>query len=147
VRGLWKRSGWFYARFTTVDAITGQESTNRIRHKTARTIAETGTALQDLQQDQRDHNLPVHKRSSRVDDYWEKYLFCDSVKDAKRLSTLHRKKSARRNWLKHLSNIRLNEITSVHLNSFTVKRQAEGKKPRHGKPPHDCAPQCAQAGD
>jgi integrase len=128
---LWKRNGWFYARLTTVDAVTGQKSTKRIRLETARTVAEARTALQDLQKDRRDHNLPVLKRSPRLDEYWEKYFdFYESVKDAKRLSTLHREKSARRNWLKHLGDIRLNEITRAHLNSFMVKRQAEGKKPR-----------------
>jgi integrase len=131
VRGLWKRNGWFYARLTTVDAFTGQKSTKRIRLETARTVAEARTALQDLQKDRRDHNLPVLKRSPRLDDYWGKYFeFYESVKDAKRLSTLHREKSAQHNWLKHLGEIRLNEITRAHLNSFMVKRQAEGKKPR-----------------
>jgi integrase len=131
VRGLWKRNGWFYARLATVDSFTGQKSTKRVRLETARTIAEARTALQDLQKDRRDHNLPVLKRSPRLADYWEKYFaFYESVKDAKRASTLHREKSARRNWLKHLGEIRLNEITRAHLNGYLAKRQADGKKPR-----------------
>ena len=131
VRGLWKRNGWFYARLATVDAFTGHKSTKRVRLETARTIAETRTALQDLQKDRRDHNLPVLKRSPRLADYWEKYFaFYESVKDAKRLSTLHREKSSRRNWLKHLGEIRLNEIMRSHLNGYLAKRQADGIKPR-----------------
>ena len=131
VRGLWKRNGWFYARLVTVDAFTGHKSTKRVRLETARTVAEARIALQNLQKERRDHNLPVLKRSPLLAEYWEKYFaFYEAVKDAKRLSTLHREKSARRNWLKHLGNIRLNEITRAHLNGFMAKRQSEGKKPR-----------------
>jgi integrase len=131
VRGLWKRNGWFYARLVTVEAFTGHKSTKRVRLETARTVAEARIALQNLQKERRDHNLPVLKRSPLLAEYWEKYFaFYEAVKDAKRLSTLHREKSARRNWLKHLGNIRLNEITRAHLNGFMAKRQSEGKKPR-----------------
>jgi len=131
VRGLWRRNDWFYARLVTVDAFTGRKSTKRVRLETARTVAEARIALQDLQKDRRDHNLPVLKRSPRLAEYWEKYFsFYASVKDAKRDSTLHREKSARRNWLKHLGEIRLNEITRAHLNGYIAQRQAEGKKPR-----------------
>lgn len=131
VRGLWRRNDWFYARLVTVDAHTGRKSAKRVRLETARTVAEARIALQDLQKDRRDHNLPVLKRSPRLAEYWEKYFaYYASVKDAKRLSTLHREKSARRNWLKHLGEIRLNEITRAQLNGYLAKRQAEGKKPR-----------------
>jgi integrase len=131
VRGLWKRNGWFYARLTAVDAFTGQKSTRRIRLETARTVAEARNAMQDLHKDRRDEKLPVLKRSPRLADYWKKYFeFYDSAKDAKRASTLHREKSVRKNWLKHLGEIRLKEITRGHVNGYIAKRQAAGIKPR-----------------
>jgi integrase len=131
VRGLWKRNGWFYARLAAADELTGRKSVKRVRLETARTVAEARTAMQDLLKDRRDHNLPVLKRSPRLADYWEKYFaFFELVKDAKRASTLHREKSARRNWLKHLGEIRLNEITRAHLNGYMAARQGAGKKPR-----------------
>ncbi len=77
------------------------------------------------------HNLPILKRSPRLTDYWDEYfLYYEKVKDAKRLSTLHREKSARRNWLAHLGEIRLSEITRLHVNGFIAKRQGDGLAPR-----------------
>jgi len=131
VRGIWKRNGWFYARLNAVDEITGRKSTKRVRLETARTVAEAKIALQDLQIDRRDHNLPVLKRSPRLADYWEQYFnFYAQVRDAKRLSTLHREKSARVNWLAHLGQVRVNEITRAHLNGYIAKRQADNIAPR-----------------
>ena len=131
VRGLWRRNGWYYARLATVDEVTGQKSVKRVRLETARTVAEARTAMQDLHKDRRDQNLPVLKRSPHLADYWEKYFaFYESVKDAKRASTLHREKSAKKNWLAHLGQIRLNEIKWSHLNGYLAKRQAAGTSPR-----------------
>jgi len=131
VRGLWKRNGWFYARLNIVDAATSQKSTRRVRLDAARTVAEAKIALQELQKDRRDDTLPVLKRSPRLADFWETYFtYYASVKDAKRAATLHREKSARKIWLAHLGEIRVNQITRAHLNSYIAKRQAAGTKPR-----------------
>lgn len=97
----------------------------RVRLETAR------TALHDLLKDCGNHTLPVIRRSPRLADYWEKYFtFHETVKDAKRGSTLRREKSARRNWLGHLGEIRLNEIKRFHLNGYLAKRQAASTSPR-----------------
>ena len=131
IRGLWKRNDWFYGRLTTVDSFTGHKSTKRVRLDSARTVAEARIALQDLQKDRREQNLPVLKRSPRLAEYWEKYFtFYESVKDAKRDSTIRHEKSSKKRWLAHLGEIRLNEITRAHLNGYIAKRQADGKKPR-----------------
>jgi integrase len=131
VRGLWKRNGWFYARLTAVDEITGRKATRRVRLEAARTVAEGRTALQDLHKDRRDHALPVLKRSPQLADFWKKYFtFHESAKDAKRGSTLRREKSARSNWLGHLGEIRLKDIKRFHLNGYVARRQADGASPR-----------------
>ena len=131
VRGLWKRNGCFYARLNLVDGTTGHKSTHRVRLDAARTVAEARIALQDLQKDRREDKLPVLKLSPRLADYWETYFaYYASAKDAKRAATLHREKSARQIWLAHLGEIRLNQITRAHLNSYIAKRQAAGTKPR-----------------
>lgn len=131
VRGLWKRNGWFYARLAAVDANTGHKSTKRVRLPLCRTVAEARTAMQDLLKDRRDHNLPVLRRSPRLADYWADYFkFYEQAKDAKRPSTLHTEKCANRNWLEHLGEIRISEITRVHINSYIAKRQAAGRSPR-----------------
>lgn len=130
VRGLWKRNDWFFVQMAFLDPQTGCKSTKRVRLETARTVAEARIAMQELHKDRRDHNLPVLKRSPRLADYWENYFnFYESVKDAKRVSTLHREKSARKNWLAHLGEIRLNEITRAHLNAYVAKRQISNTKP------------------
>ena len=114
-----------------LDSTTGRKSTKRVRLETARTVAEARVAMQELQKDRRDRNLPVLKRSPRLADYWESYFaFYDSVKDAKRVSTLQRERSSRKKWLAHLGEIRLNEITRAHLNGYVVKRQTTETKPR-----------------
>lgn len=131
VRGLWRRNGCYYARLTTVDETTGQKSVKRVRLEAARTVAEARIAMQDLLKARRDQNLPVLKRSPHLAAFWEKYfLFYESVKDAKRASTLHREKSAKKNWLAHLGEIRLNEIRRSHINGYLSKRQAAGTSPR-----------------
>ncbi len=131
VRGLWKRDGWFYARLNIVDGATGHKSTRRVRLDAARTVAEAKIALQDLQKDRRDDNLPVLKRSPQLAEYWKTYFeYYASVKDAKRTATLRREKSARKIWLTHLGDIRLKQITRAHLNSYIAKRQVAGTKPR-----------------
>jgi integrase len=64
-------------------------------------------------------------------DYWSEYFqFYAQAKDAKRPATLHCERAAQRRWLAHLPDIRLNEITRAHLNSFIARRQAEGNAPR-----------------
>jgi hypothetical protein len=131
IRGIWKRNGWFYARLKTADENTGRKSVRRVRLENARTVAEARIALQDLLKERRDNNLPVLKRSPRLSDYWSEYFkFYDHVKDAKRLSTLHREKSAKNNWLAHLGETRVNEITRAQLNGYILKRQADGCAPR-----------------
>jgi len=123
VRGLWKRNGTFYARLTVLDAKTAHKSTKRVRLPLCHTVAEAKTAMQDLLKDRRDDKLPVLRRSPRLADYWGEYFeYYAQVKDAKRLSTLHREKSARE--------IRLSEITRLHINGFMVKRQKAGSAPR-----------------
>jgi integrase len=131
IRGLWKRNGVFYARLNAVDFLTGRKSTRRVRLAECRTVAEARTAMQDLHKDRRDQNLPVLKRSPRLADYWDNYLkFYDEVKDAKRPKTLKAERYARKRWLEHLGDLRLNEITRAHLNSFISKRQIAKMSPR-----------------
>jgi integrase len=131
IRGLWKRNGWFYARLTVLDGNTGHKSTKRVRLPLCRTVADAKTAMQDLQKDRRDHNLPVLKRSPRLSDYWAEYFkFYEQAKDAKRPATLKCEQSAKRSWLKHLGEIRLQEITRAHINGYIAKRQAAKIAPR-----------------
>ncbi len=60
------------AGFTRACAnLTGRNSVKRVRLKMARTVAEAKIALQDLQKDRRDHNLPVLRRRPRLADYWD----------------------------------------------------------------------------
>ena len=88
--------------------------------------------MQDLHKDRRDHNLPFLKCSPRLADYRDEYFkFYESVKDAKRPKTFRSERYARKGWLKHLGEIRLNEITRAHLNGYMAKQQAAGIKPRN----------------
>ena len=131
IRGLWKRNDCFYARLNVVDSLTGRKSTKRVRMPECRTVAEAWIAMQGLQKDRRDQNLPVLKRSPRLADYWAEYLkFYTEVKDAKRPKTLKAERYACKRWLEHLGDLRLNEITRPHLNSFISKRQIAGMSPR-----------------
>ena len=131
IRGLWKRNDCFYARLNVVDSVTGRKSTKRVRMPECRTVAEARIAMQGLQKDRRDQNLPVLKRSPRLADYWAEYLkFYTEVKDAKRPKTLKAERYACKRWLEHLGDLRLNEITRPHLNSFISKRQIAGMSPR-----------------
>ncbi len=131
VRGLWRRAGWFYARLACVDELTGRKITRRVRLETARTVPEARIAMHDLQKDRRDENLPILKRSPLLADYWGEYfIYYNSVKDAKRASTLRREQSAKKSWLAHLGDLRLNEIKRAHLNGYLAKRRAAGVSPR-----------------
>lgn len=110
---------------------TGHKSTKRVRLPLCRTVADAKTAMQDLQKDRRDHNLPVLKRSPRLSDYWAEYFkFYEQAKDAKRPATLKCEQCAKRSWLKHLGEIRLQEITRAHINGYIAKRQVAKIAPR-----------------
>lgn len=74
VRGLWKRHDHFYARLVIVDDASGHRATKRVRLEKARVFAEARTALQDLQKDRREENLPVLKRSPKLKEYGENYF-------------------------------------------------------------------------
>jgi len=131
VRGLWKRNSVFYARLAIIDPNSGKKSTQRVRLPLCHTVAQAKVAMQDLLKGRRDNNLPALRRSPRLADYWNDYfLYYEQVKDAKRVSTLHREKSARNKWVEHLGEIRLNEITRLHVNSYIIKRQIASKAPR-----------------
>ena len=131
IRGLWKRNEHFYARLVIVDENTGHKATKRVRLDQARTVAEARTALQDLQKDRREENLPTLKRSPKLKDYWEEYFnFYESVKDAKRHDTLRLEKTAKRSWLEYLPDLRLKEISRKHINGFIANRQEDGLAPR-----------------
>jgi len=87
--------------------------------------------MQDLLKDRREDKLPVLKRSPLLSKYWDEYLnFYDVVKDAKRPKTLRGERYARDRWLKHLGEIRLNEITRANINAFIAKRQSANIAPR-----------------
>jgi len=127
IRGLWKRNDHFYARLVIVDEATGHKSTRRVRLEKARTVAEARTALQDLQKDRREENLPVLKQSPKLTVYWDEYFtFYDSAKDAKRHGTLRLEKTAKRSWLEYLPDLRLKDITRKHINGFIADRQEKG---------------------
>jgi len=131
IRGLWKRNDFFYARLVILDETTGHKATKRVRLEKARTVAEARTALQDLQKDRREENLPVLKRSPKLADYWEEYFkFYESVKDGKRHGTLRLEKTASRSWLEYLPELRLKEISRKHINGFIADRQAKNLSPR-----------------
>ena len=107
IRGLWKRNDHFYARLVI--------------------LAESRTALQDLQKDRREENLPVLKQSPKLMAYWEDYFkFYDSAKDPKRHGTLRLEKTTRRSWLEYLPDLRLKDISRKHINGFIADRQEKG---------------------
>jgi integrase len=127
MRGLWKRNDHFYARLVIVDEATGHKVTKRVRLEKARTVAEARTALQDLQKDRREENLPVLKQSPKLTTYWEEYFkFYASAKDAKRHGTLRLEQTARKSWLEYLPALRLKDITRKHINGFIADRQEKG---------------------
>ena len=114
-----------------MDADTGHKSTKRVRLALCRSVADARIAMQDLLKDRRDNKLPILKRSPRLADYWNDYFaYYEKVKDAKRVSSLRREKSARNKWIEHLGEIRLSEITRVQINGFIAKRQIGEKAPR-----------------
>jgi len=127
IRGLWKRNDHFYARLTILDEATGHKSTKRIRLDKARTVAKARTALQDLQKDRREENLPVLKKSPKLKDYWESYFqYYAAATDAKRHGTIRVEKTAMRSWLEYLPDLRIKEITRQHINGFIADRQQKG---------------------
>jgi len=131
IRGLWKRNDHFYARLVIVDEATGQKATKRVRLEKVRTVADARIALQDLQKDRREENLPVLKRSPKLNKYWDDYFkFYEAVKDAKRKSTLRLEKTAQRSWLEFLPDVRVKEVSRKHINGFIADRQEKGLAPR-----------------
>jgi integrase len=92
----------------------------------AETVAQAQEQLKTLHVDRTRNDLPVLKRTPKFADYAAQYLaYFDTVKDAKRPSTIQKERGTIKLWIKHIGGLRLDKIRRIHINSFIEKRQAE----------------------
>lgn len=126
IRGLWVRNGRFYAQLTVADALSGKKSVRRVP-LTCDTVAGARKEMEKLRVKRDENSLPVLKRTPKFVTYADDYIsYLEQVKDAKRPSTIAKEKSALAQWKEHLHDLRINQITRAHINSFILKRQAAG---------------------
>lgn len=127
IRGLWRRNDRFYAQLTIADPQTGKKQVRRIPLKDAETVPQAVEKYQDLLKERRDDALPSCRQAPKFAEYAAEYFkFYESVKDAKRASTLKTEKGAVRHWNTHLGHFRLDQINRPLINAYIAKRQAAG---------------------
>jgi hypothetical protein len=95
IRGLWERNGRYYAQLTVEDQVTGIKQVKRAPMEGVSTDAQAIAKLQELLTQRRKGSLPILKRTPLFADYAKQYFdYYEKVKDAKRESTITRKKSS-----------------------------------------------------
>lgn len=131
VRGLWVRNGRYYAQLTIEDELTGLKRVKRVPLEGAMTTAQARDHLEELRVGRRKGELPVLRRTPKFEDYAKGYLdYHQTVKDAKRASTLETETHALNRWNEHLGHVRLDRITPAVVTGFIAKRQAAGLSAR-----------------
>ncbi len=115
------------------DPCTGAKTTRRVpledpdTKKPAATVAEAVRLLQRLRVQREDRTLPVLRRTPQFSEAVADYLaFHQTVKDAKRSTTIGKERSALTRWTEHMGETRVDRITRAQVNAFIAKRQANG---------------------
>ncbi|MCX6904156.1 MAG: site-specific integrase [Verrucomicrobia bacterium] len=127
IRGLWVRNGRFYAQLTIPEPVTGRKQVRRVPLEKAGTVAEAVKAMNKLKVQREANELPSLGRAPTFEDYSKQYFeYYETVKDAKRASTIQKERGAIDKWNEHLGHVRLNMINRALVNSFIAKRQAAG---------------------
>jgi integrase len=130
IRGLWERNGKFVARLAVEDD-AGLKETRWVPLEDAETVAQAQDKLKTLHVNRSRNDLPVLKRTPKFADYAAQYLtYYETVKDAKRPSTIEKERGAIKLWNQHIGGLRLDKIRRIHINSFIEKRQADNKSGR-----------------
>lgn len=137
IRGLWERNGSFYAQLSITDQATGQKAVRRVRMEddTGKPISSVGEAkkrMEALKAKRNEHTLTLlPKRAPSFAEYAAGYLkFFETVKDAKKASTIATEKVCLGHWREHLGEVRLNHINRALVNGYIQKRQALGRSGR-----------------
>lgn len=131
IRGLWVRNGRYYARVTVVDPNNGKKEVRRVPLEAATTVADAQKALHKLWTKREDNTLPVLKRTPKLGEYVKTYIaYLQTVKDAKRESTIKKEESTLKLWCEHMGQTRLHHINKAMINAFIAKRQGAGMSGR-----------------
>lgn len=131
VRGLWVRSGRYYARMTVIDSQTGKKSVLRIplgdENNRVDTVPQAVAAMRRLQTKREDNSLPVLRRTPKFADYVATYLdLLDRMGDRKRPATIAKERWGLKKWSAHLGEVRLDRISRPMINDFMAKRKVAG---------------------
>jgi len=117
VRGLWKRNGTFYAQLRM-----GGRSAKKIPLHDCRTIPQCLEAIHKLKAQRREGLIPALARVPKFREYAQSYL--DSIHGDKRPATIAKERSCLAGWAKHLGELRLNQITPLHVDEYLLERKA-----------------------
>jgi integrase len=137
VRGLWQRNDRFYAQLTVTDPATGRNRVQRIPlldkdQQPPTTVAQAVALMENLKAKRRESGLEVQQRHApRLSDYVKHYLDAISAGEgAKKPRVVSGEKAMLGQWMRHLGDLRLDQIRKAHVNDFTTKRLKEGRSPR-----------------
>lgn len=136
IRGLWVRGGRYYARLNVQNPLNGKVKTRRIPltdsdGKPVKTVAQAVAELRRLQTQKLDNSLPVLERTSKFNDYAQRYLnLISSGQGAKKPGTVDKEKGILARWIREIGELRLDQIKRLHVNRFVEKRLSANKSPR-----------------
>ena len=127
VRGLWKRAGAFYARFSATDQAGRKRDVFRAIPE-AQSVAAAKILLQKLQDEADGKTIPIDGRCPTFSDYSTKYL--TDVSATKRDATQRKERAHVRWWNARLGALTLRQIHRAHINTAIADLLREGKSPR-----------------
>jgi integrase len=138
IRGLWIRSGRFYAQLTFPNPSTGAKEVRRIAlldpdtKRPVRSAAEAVKALQRLKVKREDPStLPVLGRTPKFSEFAATYIAGLRAVGALRPATIGKTKAILDLWVDHFGeNMRLAGITKSHILRFIEKRAGANISPR-----------------
>ena len=127
VRGVWKRGGVFYARFTATDLAGRKRDTFRALDGVT-SAAAAKAELAKLKTDAAAHPVQVSGRIPTFADYAERYH--KEVSSTKRLATKRKERTHLDWWKERVGALPLNRVARVHVNSGIAELTKAGRNPR-----------------
>jgi integrase len=127
VRGIWKRGGVFYARFTATDLAGRKRDTFRALDGVTSPAA-AKAELAKLKKHASAHSVQVSGRIPTFADYAERYH--EEVSKTKRLATQRKERTHLDWWKERVGALPLNRVARVHVNSGVAELTKAGRNPR-----------------
>jgi integrase len=127
VRGLWRRGGTFYARFTATDQAGRKRDVFRALPD-CQTVPTAKAALRKLQDEAAVRSVPVAGRCPTFAEFGTRYLA--EVSPTKRLATQRKERTHVEWWTERVGSLTLKQLHRTHVHTAIADLTKAGLSPR-----------------